>query len=52
MVEQLSIIAAIAIIITVVLSWTSNREKRKREKHALIEPKIVIGFYQVTHGLL
>ena len=57
MVGQLSIIAAIAVLITVVLLWTSKRKKRKGEECPLIDMffsklKIVIGFYQVTHGLL
>ena len=54
---QLSIIAAIAIIVTVILLRTSRRKNRKGEKFSLIDMffsklKIVIGFYQVTHGLL
>ena len=57
MVGQLSIIVAIAIIITAISLWTSKRNKRKGEKYPLIDMffsklKIVIGFYQVTHGLL
>ena len=57
MVGQLSIIAAIAIIITVVLLWTSKKKKGTGEKYLVIDMffsklKIVIGFYQVTHGLL
>ena len=57
MVGQLTIIAAIAIIITVVLLWTSKRKKRNGMKYPLVDMlfsklKIVIGFYQVTHGLL
>ncbi|XP_078377673.1 uncharacterized protein LOC144660823 [Oculina patagonica] len=54
---QLSIIAAIFLIITVVLVWTSKREKKKKRASSVIDlflskVKIVIGFYQVTHGLL
>ena len=57
MVGQLSIIAAIAVIITAVSLWTSRRNEKKGEKYPLIDMffsklKIVIGFYQVTHGLL
>ena len=57
MVGQLSIIAAVAVIITAVLLWTSKKKKRKGEECPLIDMffsklKIVIGFYQVTHGLL
>ena len=56
-VGQLSIIAAIAIIITLVSLWTSKRRKRKGWKYSLVDIlfsklKILIGFYQVTHGLL
>ena len=56
-VGQLSIIAAIAIIITLVSLWTSKRRKRKGWKYSLVDLlfsklKILIGFYQVTHGLL
>jgi len=54
---QLSIIAAIVIIITAVSLRTSNRKKRKGGTYSLIDMlfsklKILIGFYQVTHGLL
>ena len=56
-VGQLSIIAAIAIIISAALLWTSRRKKRNGAKYPLVDMlfsklKIVIGFYQVTHGLL
>ena len=56
-VGQLSIIAAIAIIITAVLLWTIKKKRAEGEKSTLIDMffsklKIVIGFYQVTHGLL
>ena len=56
-VGRLSIIAAITIIITAVLLWTTKKKKAKREKSSIIDMffsklKIVIGFYQVTHGLL
>ena len=53
----MSTIAAIAIMITLVSLWTSKRKKRKGRKYSLIDMllsklKILIGFYQVTHGLL
>jgi len=56
-VGQLSIIAAIAIIITAVLLWTIKKKKVEEEKSLLIDLffsrlKIVFGFYQVTYGLL
>ncbi|KAL9955935.1 hypothetical protein ACROYT_G037339 [Oculina patagonica] len=56
-VGQLSIIAAIILIITFVLVWTSRRENKKKRRSSLIDLflsklKIVIGFYQVTYGLL
>ena len=56
-VGQLSIIAAIVVIITVVLVWRSKRENKKEQRSALMDlflskVKIVIGFYQVTYGLL
>ena len=43
-------------IITVVLLWTIKRKKGKKGKYFLVDMlfsklKIVIGFYQVTHGL-
>ena len=55
---QLSIIAAILLIIVIVgLLWTSKRKRKRGENHSLIDMvlskvKIVIGFYQVTYGLL
>lgn len=56
-VGQLSIIAAIALIVTVVLVWTNKAKNKKIGRRPLIDRflskvKIVIGFYQVTHGLL
>ena len=56
-VGQFSIIAASAIIITAILFWTIKGKKVEGEKSTLIDLffsriKIVIGFYQVTHGLL
>ncbi|KAL9966999.1 hypothetical protein ACROYT_G025151 [Oculina patagonica] len=57
MVGQLSVIAAIVLIIIVVSMWASRRETKKSGRRALIDLffsklKIVIGFYQVTYGLL
>ena len=56
-VVQLSIIVVIVLIIVAVLVWTSRRKTTKKESHPLIDRffskiKIVIGFYQVTYGLL
>ena len=57
MAGQLSIIAAVAIVITLVSLWTGKRKTRKGGTYSLIDMlfsklKILIGFYQVTHGLL
>ena len=53
---QLSIIAAVVFILTVLLLWTSKKSKQKGNRPivdmSLSKLKIVIGFYQVTHGLL
>ena len=56
-VGQLSIIAAAAVIIAAVLLWTIKKKKAKGDKFTLTDMffsklKIVIGFYQVTNGLL
>ena len=57
MAGQLSIIAAAAIIKTLVLLWTRKKKERKGRNYILIDMlfsklKILIGFYQVTHSLL
>ena len=57
MVGQLSLIALIFLIIGTVMVWTSKKRVRKTEGRSLIDTffsklKIVIGFYQVTYGLL
>ena len=57
MLAQLSIIAAIVLIITVVLVRTGKRKTEKEGGQPLIDVlliklKIVLGFYQVTYGLL
>ena len=54
---QLSIIAAILVIIVALLVWKNRRRTDKDRGRSLIDTffsklKIVIGFYQVTHGLL
>ncbi|XP_078368554.1 uncharacterized protein LOC144652414 [Oculina patagonica] len=56
-VGQLSIILVIVLIIIAVLVWSSRRNIKKEEERFLIDKffskvKIVIGFYQVTNGLL
>ena len=56
-VGQISIIAAFATIITLASLWTSKKKKRAGGKYSVIDTffsklKIVIGFYQVTHGIL
>ena len=57
MVVQLAIIAVVLLIIAAVVVWTSTRKKRKHKGSSpmdifLSKLKIVIGFYQVTYGLL
>ena len=56
-VSQLSIIVAILFIVITVLVWQSRRRMEKKDDSVLIDKffsnvKIVIGFYQVTYGLL
>ncbi|KAL9960157.1 hypothetical protein ACROYT_G033570 [Oculina patagonica] len=56
-VGQLSILVAILWIIIAVLAWTNKRSAKKDDDHSVIDMflskvKIVIGFYQVTYGLL
>ena len=56
-VAQLSIIVVVILIIIAVLMWKSRRKIKKEGEHLLIDKffskvKIVIGFYQVTNGLL
>ena len=56
-VVQLLIIAAIFLIIMVAFLWRRKRATQKDKPRPLIDMifsklKIVIGFYQVTHGLL
>ena len=56
-VGQLSIVAAIVLIIIGVLAWTRKRNPNEDDDFSIIDTflskvKIVIGFYQVTYGLL
>jgi len=57
MIVQLSIIAAVAAIVIAVIIWTSKRKSKKKEGRSSVDIilcrlKIVIGFYQVTNGVL
>ena len=55
---QLSIVLAILLIILVGLAWSVSKRKVKKDKGRTVmdmffsKLKIVIGFYQVTYGLL
>ncbi len=54
---QLTVIAAILLVIVAGLVWKSKRKTKKEQDGNLIDTffskvKIVIGFYQVTYGLL
>ncbi|KAL9982797.1 hypothetical protein ACROYT_G004902 [Oculina patagonica] len=54
---QLSIIVVIVLIIVLVMVWTGKKRNNKGRKRPLVDMllskvKIVIGFYQVTYGLL
>lgn len=56
-VGQLLLIVAISLIVVAVLLWTSRRNIKKKGVDLLIDKffskvKIVIGFYQITYGLL
>ena len=56
-VGQLSIVVIIFLVIVAVLVMTSKRDTKKASKRSLIDKffsklKIVIGFYQLTNGLL
>ena len=56
-VGQLSITLVVVLIIIAVLVWASRRKIKKKEEGRLMDRffsklKIVIGFYQVTHGLV
>lgn len=57
MVGQLSIIVAILVVVVVFVALTRKRKASKDQDHSVIDMflsklKIVIGFYQVTYGLL
>ncbi|XP_078344108.1 uncharacterized protein LOC144629772 [Oculina patagonica] len=57
MVGQLLIIASVVLIIGIIVVWTSKKKVGKNRGHSVIDMffsklKIVIGFYQVTYGLL
>ena len=54
---QLSVLGAMLLIIITILAWTRKRNTKKDDEHSVIDMflskiKIVIGFYQVTYGLL
>ena len=54
---QLSIVAAICLLIIAFSVWISKRKRKNKEEHSLTDVflskiKIAIGFYQVTYGLL
>ena len=54
---QISITLVIVLIVIAILVWTSRRKIKKGEEGRLMNTffsklKIVIGFYQVTHGVL
>ncbi|XP_078359243.1 uncharacterized protein LOC144643772 [Oculina patagonica] len=56
-VGQLSIIAAVLLVIILFVVWTSKRKTTKNGDNQAIDTffsklKIIIGFYQVTYGLL
>ena len=57
MIGQLCIIAAVIIMITVVVAWRSKKQIKKKKGRflgdlVLSKMKIVIGFYQVTFGVI
>ena len=57
MIVQLSIMAAVAVIVLAVIIWTSKRKSKKKDGRSSVDIilcrlKIVIGFYQVTNGVL
>ena len=57
MVGQLCIIAAVIIVIAVVVVWRSKKQMKKKSSRRLgdlilSKTKIVIGFYQVTFGVV
>ncbi|XP_068723830.1 uncharacterized protein [Montipora capricornis] len=57
MIAQLSVIAAVTIIITAVVVWRGRKQAKKKQGRSLVDIvlgrlKIVIGFYQVIFGVL
>jgi hypothetical protein len=57
MIIQLSIMAAVAAIVVAVIIWTGKRKSKKKPGRSSVDIilgrlKIVIGFYQVTYGIL
>ena len=57
MVGQLSITAAVAAIVIALVVWTSKKKSKKRTGRSWVDVilarlKIMIGFYQVTFGVL
>ena len=57
MIAQLSVIAAVIVIITAVVVWRGRKQAKKKQGRSLVDIvlgrlKIVIGFYQVIFGVL
>ena len=57
MIAQLSVIAAVTVIITAVVVWRGRKQAKKKQGRSLVDIilgriKIIIGFYQVTFGIL
>ena len=57
MIVQLSVLVTVIVIVIVIVVWTSRKKSRKRKGRSLADIifgklKIVIGFYQVTFGVL
>ena len=57
MVGQLSVLAAVVVIVMFVVVWLSRRKRKKNKERSLVDIilgrlKIVIGFYQVTFGVI
>ncbi|XP_067029763.1 uncharacterized protein [Acropora muricata] len=57
MIGQLCLIAAVIFVITAVVAWRSKKQMKKKKGRSLgdlilSKMKIVIGFYQVTFGMI
>ena len=57
MIAQLSVMATVAIIIAAVVVWRSRKQAKSKQDRSLVDIilgrlKIVIGFYQVTSGVV